>query len=151
VIFQTISGRPIHYKSKLVALSEIATMSFARELLHLSYNPYVFDSIYRTGIQLKSKVVNGDPEAPYYRKGSAASHISTDEIDEIDLEDIKHVHITVIPPALSKSCRQATYRLLERAKEKNIYISFDPNLRPALWESKEVMIRLYHYRVCILP
>ncbi len=100
-----------------------------------------FDSVYRTGIQLKNKVLEGDPFAPYYRKGSAASHISTKEIDAIDFEGIKHVHITGIPPALSESCRQATYRLLERAKENNVYISFDPNLRPALWESKEVMIQ----------
>jgi hypothetical protein len=36
---------PIHYKSQLAALSEIAAMSFARQLLHLDYNPYVFDAI----------------------------------------------------------------------------------------------------------
>ncbi len=36
---------PIHYKSRLAALSEIAAMSFARELLQLNYNPYVFDAI----------------------------------------------------------------------------------------------------------
>ncbi len=36
---------PIHYKSRLAALSEIAAMSFARELLDLNYNPYVFDAI----------------------------------------------------------------------------------------------------------
>lgn len=36
---------PIRYSSKLVALSEIAAMSFARELLHIGYNPYVFDAI----------------------------------------------------------------------------------------------------------
>jgi hypothetical protein len=36
---------PIHYKSKLIALSEIAAMSFAQELLHLNYNLYVFDAI----------------------------------------------------------------------------------------------------------
>ncbi len=100
-----------------------------------------FDPVYRTGIQLKNKVVEGDPYAPYYRKGSAASHMSVKEIDAIDFEGIKHVHITGIPPALSESCRQATYRLFERAKENNVYISFDPNLRPALWESKEVMIQ----------
>lgn len=35
----------IRYKSKLTALSEIAAMSFARELLHLNYNPYVFDAV----------------------------------------------------------------------------------------------------------
>ena len=101
-----------------------------------------FDPVYRTGIQLKNKVVEGDPYAPYYRKGSAASHMSVKEIDAIDFEGIKHVHITGIPPALSESCRQATYRLFERAKENNVYISFDPNLRPALWESKEEMIQI---------
>lgn len=99
-----------------------------------------FDSVYRTGFQLKSKVLEGDPQIAYYRKGSAASHLSEKEIDKIDFTGVKHVHITGIPPALSASCRQATYRLIERAKENNIFISFDPNLRPTLWESKEVMI-----------
>ncbi len=100
-----------------------------------------FDPVYRTGIQLKNKVTDGDPFAPYYRKGSAASRISIEEINAIDFNGIKHVHITGIPPALSESCRQATYRLFERANENNVYISFDPNLRPALWESKEIMIK----------
>lgn len=36
---------PIRYKSKLLALSEIAAMSFAQELLDLDYNPYIFDVI----------------------------------------------------------------------------------------------------------
>lgn len=99
-----------------------------------------YDSVYRTGIQLKNRVTDGsDPYAPYYRKGSAASHISTKEIDEIDFSDVVHVHVTGIPPALSKSSRAATYRLMERAKEAGIYITFDPNLRPALWESEQVM------------
>lgn len=31
------------YKSNLVALGEIAAMSFAKELLSLHYNPYIFD------------------------------------------------------------------------------------------------------------
>jgi len=31
------------YKSRLVAVSEIAAMCFAKELLSLSYNPFVFD------------------------------------------------------------------------------------------------------------
>lgn len=33
------------YKSKLIALGEIAAMAFAKEMLSLSYNPYVFDVI----------------------------------------------------------------------------------------------------------
>lgn len=78
-----------------------------------------------------------DPYAPYYRKGSAASHISEEEIDSIDLSDVELVHITGIPPALSETARKASFRLMERAKEKGITITFDPNLRPALWETKK--------------
>ncbi|MCI6275303.1 MAG: sugar kinase [Clostridium sp.] len=102
-----------------------------------------YDPVYRTGIQLKNRVTDGsDPYAPYYRKGSAASHITTAEIDMIDFPDIDHVHVTGIPPALSKTSRAATYRLMERAKENNVFLTFDPNLRPALWESEEVMIEV---------
>ena len=99
-----------------------------------------FDPIYKTGIQLKNKVIDGDPYAPYYRKGSAASYISGKEIDQIDFINTKHVHVTGIPPALSDSCRAATYRLMERAREHKVFISFDPNLRPALWLSKDEMV-----------
>lgn len=101
-----------------------------------------YDTYYRTGIQLKNKVISGDPYATYYRKDSAASQIGTKEIDAIDFTGIKIVHITGIPPALSQSCREATYRIIERARENNVFISFDPNLRPALWESEEVMIKV---------
>lgn len=102
-----------------------------------------YDSVYRTGIQLKNRVTDGsDPYAPYYRKGSAASHISVKEIDALDLTDVELVHVTGIPPALSESAREATFRLMERAKEEGIFLTFDPNLRPALWENEETMIRV---------
>ena len=102
-----------------------------------------YDSVYRTGIQLKNRVTDGsDPYAPYYRKGSAASHISVKEIDALDLTDLELVHVTGIPPALSESAREATFRLMERAKEEGIFLTFDPNLRPALWENEETMIRV---------
>lgn len=99
-----------------------------------------FDSIYKTASMIKSKVSTGDPVTSYYRKGSAFSYMSSDDIDKIDLDGVDLVHITGIPPALSKSCREATYRLMERAKEEGIFISFDPNLRPALWKDEETMV-----------
>lgn len=102
-----------------------------------------YDEVYRTGIQLKELVKDGrDPYAPYYRKGSAASHISVEDIDQIDLTDVELIHVTGIPPALSRGARTATNRLMERAKENHILLTFDPNLRPALWEDTEYMIRV---------
>ena len=98
------------------------------------------DEDHFTGYQLKGKVMEGDPEVFYYRRNSAASCLSVKDIEKVDLEGARVLHITGIPPALSKSCREATYRLIERAREKNMLVSFDPNLRPTLWESQEVMI-----------
>ena len=51
-----------------------------------------YDSVYKTGFQLKNRVKKGDPYAPYYRKGSAASHISKKEIDKIDFTEVKLDH-----------------------------------------------------------
>ena len=96
-----------------------------------------------------------DPAAPYYRKGSAASHLSIREIDALDLGEIGLVHVTGIPPALSKEAREATYRLMERARKAQIPVTFDPNLRPALWENDEMMRKvlndLANYADVVLP
>ena len=111
-------------------------------------NLLTYDPVYRTGIQLKEYVKDGhDPAAPYYRKGSAASHLSIREIDALDLGEIGLVHVTGIPPALSKEAREATYRLMERARKAQIPVTFDPNLRPALWENDEMMRKVLNGRV----
>jgi len=99
-----------------------------------------FDDEYKTGSMLKGKVLDGDPHVAYYRKGSAASKINVEQIEALDLSAFDLVHMTGILPALSKECRAATKRLMQRAKEGGITVSFDPNLRPTLWESKEVMV-----------
>lgn len=93
-----------------------------------------------TGFQLKSKTEEGDPEVVYFRKGSAASYLSKEDVKGISLDGVKHIHITGIPPALSKSCREAVYELIRKGKEQGIFITFDPNLRPTIWESKEEMV-----------
>lgn len=98
------------------------------------------DENHFTGYQLKGKVLEGDPEVFYYRRNSAASCLSLEDIEKVDFEGARVLHITGIPPALSKSCREATYRLIERARENGMLVSFDPNLRPTLWESEDVMI-----------
>jgi 2-dehydro-3-deoxygluconokinase len=93
-----------------------------------------------TGFMLKSMVSSGDPEIFYYRKNSAASTLSTADIDQIDLSGHRFLHLTGILPALSTSTREAVFYLIEKARKHDLFISFDPNLRPQLWESKEYMI-----------
>jgi len=107
----------------------------------ISTNFITFDEEFKTGMMLKGKVLDGDPHVAYYRKGSAASKMTPEQMDAIDLTGFDLLHMTGILPALSLECRAATKRLMERAKTAGITVSFDPNLRPTLWESKAIMIK----------
>ena len=88
-----------------------------------------FDDVYRTGIQLKNRTTDGsDPCAPYYCDNHRGRHKLPAVQLWIDRKD-----------SLSLSAREATFRLIDRAKEAGIRVTFDPNLRPALWENEETM------------
>ncbi len=93
-----------------------------------------------TGFMLKSKVSKGDPEIFYFRKGSAASTLNEEDVSKIDFSQFSHIHLTGILPALTDDTRGAVRMMLKKAKEAGLFISFDPNLRPQLWPSRETMV-----------
>lgn len=93
-----------------------------------------------TGFMIKSQVANGDPKIFYYRKNSAASALCAHDIDKLDMYGVNWVHITGITAAISETALSAVKRLIKRAKALEITISFDPNLRPQLWESEKKMV-----------
>ena len=98
------------------------------------------DGRFPTGFQLKSKAENGtDPIVEYFRKGSAASHLSVDDYHAAYFSSARHLHLSGVAAALSAS----SYDLLDHAasamKAQGKTISFDPNLRPVLWKSEAEM------------
>lgn len=98
------------------------------------------DTLYKTGIQLKAKAENGeDPAIDYYRRGSAASHLSVADFNEDYFKNARHLHATGIAPALSDSTMAFAHHALDFMRANGKTISFDPNLRPMLWPSQEVM------------
>ncbi len=103
-------------------------------------NLVIFTNERRTGFMLKGKVSKGDPQIFYFRSGSAASTLSPEDVEKIDFSAFSHIHLTGILPALSDSTRAAVRLMLKKAREANLFVSFDPNLRPQLWPSQEVMV-----------
>ncbi|MBV7507859.1 sugar kinase [Bacillus sp. sid0103] len=99
------------------------------------------DQQHPTGFQLKSMVLEGDPEVQYFRKGSAASHLTSDDFNEEYFQHAKHMHMTGIPLALSESARAFAKHALWFMKKNGKKVSFDPNLRPTLWASQEEMVK----------
>ncbi|MCR4541297.1 sugar kinase [Pseudomonas sp. 18.1.10] len=99
------------------------------------------DPVHPTGFQFKSREEAGaDPQVEYFRKGSAASHLSVAAITPT-LLNARHLHATGIPPALSEATRELSVELMTQMRSAGRSVSFDPNLRPSLWASQAQMIR----------
>ncbi|PLR66919.1 sugar kinase [Bacillus sp. UMB0893] len=100
------------------------------------------DKRYPTGFQLKEKAAAGDPEVQYFRKGSAASFMGAEDFHKEYFSDARHLHMTGIPLAISSHTRSFAQTALSYMKELGRTVSFDPNLRPTLWSSKQEMIEV---------
>jgi 2-dehydro-3-deoxygluconokinase len=99
------------------------------------------DPRFATGFMLKSKAGDGaDPLVEYFRRGSAASHLSTEDFDQDYFLAARHLHVTGITPALSATAMNYALHAMDLMRAANRSISFDPNLRPRLWPSEAVMI-----------
>jgi len=108
-----------------------------------------------TGYQMKQLVSQGDPFVFNFRKSSAASHVHKEIIDSIDLKNTKMAHLTGIFPAISKNTLETSISLIKRLNEEKITVTFDPNLRPALWPDETTMIetvnRIASHADIVLP
>lgn len=107
-----------------------------------------------TGMLVKERNEIGDPKVFYYRRGSAASRITPDMLDENYFTGTKILHITGIFPALSEICRETLLRAVEIAKAKGALITFDPNIRLKLWtkeQARETLLKLASLSDLIMP
>lgn len=77
----------------------------------------------------------------YYRKGSAFSKITPNDIAPEMFDNIELIFISGITPALSESCYSASKKMVEIAKEKNIKVVFDTNIRKKLLPDSEIAIK----------
>jgi 2-dehydro-3-deoxygluconokinase len=100
----------------------------------------VCDAAQRTGFMFKGRTTDGsDPPIEYHRKGSAASQMGQQDVDASWLRSARHLHATGIFPALSPTTLAAATLSLEVMRAAGASTSFDPNLRPALWDSPQQM------------
>ena len=131
---------------KVAWASRLGTDSMGRYLLAamasegIDCSHVVCDPSQRTGFQFKGRVTDGsDPPVEYHRKGSAASHMGVADIDEAWLLSARHLHATGVFAAVSDSTLPAAARTMDLMRAAGRSVSFDPNLRPSLWATPELM------------
>ncbi|UOQ85093.1 sugar kinase [Gracilibacillus salinarum] len=112
------------------------------------------DDEYPTGLYFKEIRHARDVRVQYYRKGSAASQLSINDIDETYWIEAKYLHLTGITPALSDSAYETVVLLMKQAIANNVKIVFDPNIRRKLWpdiKARSVLKELISYADIVLP
>lgn len=109
----------------------------------------ILDALAREGVDVRW--VRSDPGAPtgvyfkwreggrtaveYVRRGSAASRLRPEDVPDEALAGVELVHLTGITSALGEGPRALVVDVARRARKAGATVVFDPNYRPALWQS----------------
>ena len=132
-------GHEVSYMTKLGRDPFGKRITNRMEEIGISTGHILFSDERPTGFMFKSMVAEGDPSIFYFRRGSAASTLSAEDVAALDLSGCALVHMTGITPALSDSAREAVLALAARTRGSGVKLSFDPNLRLQLWPDTEKM------------
>ncbi len=86
----------------------------------------------------------GDRDFSFYRNPGADMMLKKEEVQAQLIQESRLFHFGTLS-CTHEPVREATYYALETAKENDLIITFDPNLRPPLWDSMEDARReIYH-------
>nr|AWA44685.1 Fructokinase-1 [Saccharum spontaneum] len=96
----------------------------------------VFDAGARTALAFVTLRADGEREFMFYRNPSADMLLTADELNVELIKRAAVFHYGSIS-LIAEPCRTAHLRAMEIAKEAGALLSYDPNLREALWPSRE--------------
>ncbi len=85
-----------------------------------------------TGLYLVSHGPEGH-EFTYFRKDSAASLMRPEEIPADLIRSSALLHVSGISQAISDSASRAVLKAIDLARQQDVRVSYDPNLRLKLW------------------
>lgn len=91
-----------------------------------------------TALAFVSLAADGNREFSFYRKPSADMLLAPEELEEAWFDEVFALHfcsVDLIPSPMKEAHKKA----IQIASEKGSIISFDPNVRFPLWESKEAL------------
>ena len=94
----------------------------------------VIDKKVMTTLAFVQTLKGGDRDFSFYRNPGADMMLEEGDINNSLIKNCKIFHFGTLSMT-HKGVRKATKKAIKKAKESGALISFDPNLRPPLWES----------------
>ncbi|MBM4417219.1 MAG: sugar kinase [Chloroflexi bacterium] len=114
----------------------------------------IVDAAAPTGLVLKEKREVGPRKVLYYRAGSAASRLAPSDLDAHQIGSARWLHVTGVTMAISSSARETVRAAVEMARDRDVKVSFDPNMRLRLWtreQARAAMCEILPYCDVVLP
>ena len=100
------------------------------------------------GIYFIARPVDSEKEFSHYRKKTAATYISTDDIDEEYIKSGKIFYATGLTQSLSLNAKEAVCKAYKIAHENNSICAYDPNYSESVWsaaDAKEAFEEICEY------
>lgn len=89
------------------------------------------------GVYFIARLETGEKEFSYYRKKTAATNLSVNDITQEYIDSAQIVYSTGIAQSLSPSAKEAVKKAFELAKANGAIVAYDPNYTPLLWTAEE--------------
>lgn len=127
---------------KVAFIGKVGEDAFGKELksvlekIGIDTDYLLMDKEIPTTLALVHTMPDGDRDFSFYRNPGADMMLTVEEIPEQAIKDSKIFHFGTLSMT-HEGVREATKKALEIAKKSGVMISFDPNLRPPLWDSLE--------------
>ena len=127
---------------KTAFIGKVGNDSFGKQLksvleeVGIDATNLTMDDDVHTTLALVHTFADGDRDFSFYRNPGADMMLTEEEIQEELIRDSKIFHFGTLSMT-HEGVRNATKKALDIAKKSGCIISFDPNLRPPLWDSLE--------------
>ena len=121
-------------------LGKVGADGFGRQLAAVAADAGIdlrglrYDSEVHTTLAIVQTLPGGDRDFSFYRKPGADASLAPADLDEALLQSCRIFHFGSLS-LTGEPCRAATQKAAALAKAAGALISFDPNLRPPLWDS----------------
>lgn len=92
---------------------------------------------YSTSVNFKEIQEDGSGKTFYYRANSPILTLNPDDITDDVFKSVDIVHLTGVFLSIDPKNKFIVKKVIEKAKEHNVTISFDPNIRLKLWTIEE--------------
>ena len=125
---------------KTAFIGKVGNDSFGKQLkdtleeVGIDATYLTMDDEVHTTLALVHTFADGDRDFSFYRNPGADMMLTEEEIPEELIRDSKIFHFGTLSMT-HEGVRNATKKALDIAKKSGAIISFDPNLRPPLWDS----------------